>query len=165
MALVFWDASGLIKRYLAEQGSPTVNALFHHSPALDMASTPWGYAETYSLLLRRLNGGILDLPTWTAQVTSLQTEVVNNPDFVLLPIDSADVFASTGLMRAHNLNATDAALLTTLLRYARAPGAPPCLLVAADRRLLRAARAEGLATLDPEQTAPDAVPGLLAALA
>lgn len=165
MALLFWDASGLVKRYSDEAGRQTVNAVFDQTAPHTLATTPWGYAETFSILLRKLNGELMDRPTFEAAVAALQAEVVNGPMFALLPIDSADVFASTGVMRAYNLNATDAAILTVLLDYARSPGAPPCLLVAADRRLLRAAQAEGLATLDPEQTAPDAVPALLAALA
>lgn len=164
MPLIFWDASGLIKRYFAEQGSATVNALFAHPTFPEMASTPWGYAETYSLLLRKYNGGIIDLRTWTVQVSALQAEVVGSPTFALFPIASTDVFASIGLMRAHNLNATDAAILTVLISYARSVGSPPCLLVAAAQRLLRAAQAEGLATLNPEQVAPADVSALLAAI-
>lgn len=165
MALLFWDASGLVKRYSDEAGRQTVNAVFAQAASHTLATTPWGYAETFSILLRKLNGELMDRPTFEAAIAALQAEIVNGPLFALLPIDSADVFASTGLMRAHNLNATDAALLTTLLKYARSPGAPRCLLVAADRRLLRAAQTEGLATLNPEHTAPDAVPALLTVLA
>jgi hypothetical protein len=52
------------------------------------------------------------------------------------------------------------------LRFARAqsPAAPACLLVTADQRLLRAAAAEGLQTLDPEQLPAADVPAFLAAL-
>ena len=164
MPLVFWDASSLIKRYFTEQGSATVNALFNQKPFPDMASTPWGYAETYSLLLRKFNGGNLDLSTWSTQVSALQAEVVSSLSFALFPIDSTDVFASTGMMRAHNLNATDAAILTVLVDYARSPRSLTCLLVAADQRLIRAAQAEGLATLNPEQVAPADVPQILSAL-
>lgn len=69
-------------------------------------------------------------------------------------------------MRQHNINASDAAILAALLRYdqARPPASPSILLVASDQRLLRAASPEGLATLDLEQVAPDAVPARLAAL-
>lgn len=164
MALLFWDASGLVKRYSDEAGRQTVNAVFDQAAPHQSATPPWGYAETFSILLRKLNGELMDHPTFEAAIAALQAEVVSGPLFELLPIDSAAVFASTGLMRTHNLNATDAAILTVLRGYARSPGAPPCLLVAADRRLLRAAQTEGLATLNPEQTAPADVPALLAAL-
>jgi hypothetical protein len=42
MALLFWDASALVKRYTSEVGRETVNALFAIAPMRDMATTPWG---------------------------------------------------------------------------------------------------------------------------
>ena len=68
-------------------------------------------------------------------------------------------------MRRHNLNATDAALLTMLLEQVPpGGGGPVCLVIAADQRLLRAAAAEGFATLNPEQVPAADVPGVLANL-
>lgn len=150
MALLFWDASALAKRYTAEAGRETANAIFAHRGAHDLASTPWGYAETYSILLRRYNGGVIDLATFTGAVTTLQAEVVHNSDFGLLTITDALIFSSIDAMRRHNLNATDAVLLTLLLEFSQSPGAPICVLVASDQRFLRAAVAEGLKTLNPE---------------
>src|SRR5687768_2029469 len=111
MALLFWDASALAKRYFAKIRSPTVNAVFANRGSHEMASTAWGYAETYSILIRRYNSGALDLPTFTTQTTALQSEVVNDPNFGLLTITEAVVFSSIETMRRHNLNATDAVLL------------------------------------------------------
>jgi predicted nucleic acid-binding protein len=165
MTLLFWDASALIKRYFVEHGSDTVDELFAATPSPDFATTPWGYAETYSSILRRFNAGILDLASFTAAVTSLQAEVVDSPDFGLLSIDDAVIFASISTMRKHNLNATDAALLKLLLDYA--PALPPTstlCLVASDKRLLRAAGAEGLRTLNPESVSVTDVPAFLAGL-
>jgi len=64
------------------------------------------------------------------------------------------------------LNSNAAAILATFLRYIRSlpVGGPPCVLVAADGRLLRAAQAEGLAGLNPELVAEADMPALLAAL-
>src|SRR5438105_11399614 len=104
MALLFWDASALAKRYFAELGSPTVNAIFANRGSHDMASTPWGYSETFSILLRRFHGGALDRPTFTTVTTALQAEVVNSPDFGLLTITDAVVFGSIATMQAHHLN-------------------------------------------------------------
>ena len=59
MAVVFWDVSGLAKRYTEEKGRTTVNAVFAAVPSRDMFVTPLGYAETYSILLCKRNGGIL----------------------------------------------------------------------------------------------------------
>jgi predicted nucleic acid-binding protein len=166
MALLFWDASALAKRFFGEVGSDTVNALFAGAAPHEMAATPWAYAETYSILVRRLNAGLIDSPTFTTAATTLQAEVVDSPDFGLLPLDDAFIFASVALIRNHSLNATDAAILTMLLDYLQAlPLArSACILVAADKRLLRAADAEGLKTLDPEALSVNDVPAFLASL-
>ena len=84
MPLILWDASGLAKRYTEEAGRATVNAVFAAVPARQMHITPTGYAETYSILLRKHNGGILDLRTFTAATDALRGEVVEDPDFGIL---------------------------------------------------------------------------------
>lgn len=93
----------------------------------------------------------------------MQTEVVQSTDFGMLFISDQAIFASVEIIHRHNLNSTDAAILTMLLQYSHAAGTS-CLLIAADQRLLRAAAAEGLATLNPETVSATAVPALLAAL-
>jgi len=152
MPLLFWDASALAKRYAPELGSDVVNALFAGVSPRDMATTPWGYVETFSILLRRYNGGVLDRPSFTTATTALQADIFDSPDFGLLPITDAVIFASVATISRHNLNATDAAILTMLLEYVRMWPANSglCVLVAADKRLLRAAEIEGLRTLNPE---------------
>jgi predicted nucleic acid-binding protein len=165
MAQFFWDASALTKRYAPEVGSDTVNALFSGSLAPAMLSTPWGYLEAYSALLRRRNRGTLDLAAFTAAVSALQIETADTRRFRLLSIDDTHIFASTVAVRRHNLNATDAALLTMLLEYTvAAPADGPLVVVAADQRLLRAAAAEGLRTLNPETLLAADVPPFLAGL-
>lgn len=165
VAVVFWDASALAKRYTEESGRDTVDALFANATASQMVATPWTYAETYSILLRRYNGGVLDRRTFTGAVTLLQAEVVHDPDFRLLTIADATVFASLALMRAHNINAVDAALLAAYLGASQiSSAATPGLLVTADQRFERAARAERLPTLNPQTLAAADVPAFLAAL-
>ncbi len=163
MAVIFWDASGLIKRYLTEAGSATVNAVFVSSQTFDHATTPSGYTETYAALLRKRNGGVLNRTEFEVAVVALQTEVVQSADFGLLSISDQTIFASVEIIHRHNLNSTDAAILTMLLDYAREMEAS-CLLIAADQRLLRAAAAEGLATLNLESVSAADVPALLAAV-
>ncbi len=150
MKLLFWDASALAKRYTAEEGREIANYLFENLSNSTMASTPWGYAETYSILLRRLNSGVLDISSFNLAVASLQMEVVESDNFTLLTVDDTAIFRSTVLMHKHNINATDAAILTVVIDVARSEDAPECVLVASDKRLLRAAEAEGLQVLNPE---------------
>ncbi len=162
--LLFFDASGLAKRYFTEVGSDTINALFAASPLLNMAATPWGYTETYSILQRRRNTGILDAPTFSAASDQLRVEVVDDPLFGILPISDEIIFASISIIDKHNLNATDAAILTMLLQALPSPPPTDFILIASDKRLLRAAEAEGIVTLNPEELPASDVPDFLAAI-
>jgi predicted nucleic acid-binding protein len=164
MAAVFWDASALAKRYAVEVGSDTADALFAALQPSQMITTVWGYAETFSILLRSFNRGRLDRATFVTAVSALKQEIIDHPDLGFLAVEDAAVLAGLPLMRRHNLNVTDATLLAVLLRYTQAqpPAAPRCVLVAADHRLLRAAEVEGVPVLNPEQVGPADVPSLFA---
>lgn len=145
MPIVLWDASGLVKRYAPEAGDRTVDAVFSAVSGQNMALTPWGYAETYSILLKARNGGIVAPLSFYAAYAKLQAEVPGVPGLKLLTVSDSAILGSLSLMQAHNINAADAAILAAYLRYQRArpPGSDPCLLVASDKRLSRAAEAEG----------------------
>lgn len=153
MPIVLWDASGLVKRYFREAGSETVDAIFQ-SPAVDqMATTIWGYAECVSILHRKRNVNLIAAAAYTETVTALQQEVLVSNDFKTLTIEDDRVLAGLGFVVRHNLNSNDAAILATYLRFQSSlpAGSPLCILAAADKRLIRAAEAEGLKTLNPEQ--------------
>lgn len=158
---ILWDASGFVKRYYGEAGQAAVNAVFAAVPFRDMNITPWGCAETYSILLRRRNGGTLNAGAFRDAISELQQDVLDSPGFTLLSVSDAFVFGILSLMQAHNINSADAAILATYLRVQRA-AQEHCLLVASDKRLLRAAGAEGLNGLNPEEVAASDIPGWLA---
>lgn len=126
-----------------------------------MTATFLGYAEAYSILLRKRNRNNLSGAAFAAATSLLRDEIVSSAEFTLLDVDTRDIFAGIGLIERHNINSADAMILAAFLRYALAIG-EVCVLVASDRRLLRAAIAEGLKTLNPEQATD--VPAFLAAL-
>jgi hypothetical protein len=72
------------------------------------------------------------------------------------------VFNSIELIQRHNLNSTDATLLALLLNYASSPDAGVCVMIASDKRLLRATGAEGLTTFNPEEVRPEDVASIVA---
>ncbi len=168
MPIVFWDASGLAKRYAAEAGSVTVDAVFSAASqfGLPMVGTVLGYAETFATLLRKRNRGSISRATFAGAKSLLRDEIVSDPDFLLLTIDDKAIFSALALMEQYNCNASDAAILRVFLDYQQAqfPTVSPGILIASDERLLRAASAEGLATLNPELLLPADVPGTLASL-
>lgn len=163
MRLLLWDASGLAKRYYPEPGAETVDALFAASPPPAMTLAFMGYAETSAILRRKFNGGLMTAADFQQARLVLEAGVLLNPDSGLLTITDRDFLDGMALTDRHNLNTADAAMLAAFLRLAatQPAGDLPCLLVAADRRLLRAARAEGSGALNPEMTAPADVLALL----
>jgi predicted nucleic acid-binding protein len=165
LPVLFWDASALAKRYVPEVGSSTVDALFASSPA-QMIGTVLGYAEAYSTLIRKHNRGNITRSDFAAATAALRNEVINSSTYVLLTVDDASTLAGVALMERRKLNATDAAILALVLRYIRAlpADAPACVLIAADHRLLSAAQAEGLTTLNPEAVLATDISALLASL-
>ena len=118
--------------------------------AIQHLSTLWGYVETHSILRRRFDGGALKQKDFNEAVTLIQAEFGENDTFQILEMDVVTMYSSILLIDKHNLNSTDAVLLTALLNFARSPEAPVCVMVSADKRLLRAAEAEGLPALNPE---------------
>jgi uncharacterized protein len=162
---VLWDASALAKRYVAEIGSQTVNALFTAVPPAQMVTTIMSYSETFAALLRKHNQGVLSVTAFTAAQAALRNEVIDNPDFVVVGLEFDDILDGIELIKRHNLNSTDGAMLQALLKHA-GPMRPAVVsvLVASDQRLLRAAKAEGLEVLNPESVQAVDVPAFLAAL-
>ena len=167
MIILCWDASALAKRYAPEVGSDAVDALFTAVPASQQLSASISYAEIYSILLRKFNRSLINRAALDASKSSLRTELIYDPDFVLLSIDDAALYSGIALMEAHNINATDAALLTLFLRYISTypTGSPMTfVLIAADQRLVRAAQAEGILAIDPETLSIADVTAFLASL-
>jgi hypothetical protein len=124
-----------------------------------------GVAETLSIIVRRRNAGALSSPTYLAAARALRSELLT-AGITLQPARDALVIASLPLIERHSVNSTDALDLRSALDMAailRAVG-DNLVLVAADRRLLRAAAAEGLDTLDPETASLDRLEALIEAV-
>lgn len=165
MAVVLWDASALAKHFVIELGSQTVDAVFGAIPRDQMVTTVMGYSENFAALLRKHNHGVMNATALTAAQAALRNEVIDDPDFVVLALEFDDILNGIELIGRHNLNSTDAAILQAYLRYTspmRSAGAS--VLVASDKRLLRAAKAEGLEVLDPETIQAADIPAFFAAL-
>lgn len=155
MPFLVWDASALSKRYSLEGGMEVVDALLLGPEGWEMATTIWGYAETLSILIRRRNDGRIGRDAFVQAASALDREVFEGR-FRLIPIPDGTVLAATALMEDHNLNATDAAILRAMLDLLdEEDRARVIVLVASDRRFLRAAEAEGLRTINPDAVTPE----------
>lgn len=163
MPEILWDASALVKRYYTEVGSEAVDAVFATLPVAAMATTFLGYMECAAILRRKFNSLVLDQVAFSSTRYLLRQEVLNSRDFRLMSIDDTAMLDGIVWIDSYSINSSDAAILETYLRHTRI-SANICVFVAADTRLLRAAAAERLQTLNPELIPAAYVPAFLAAL-
>lgn len=146
------DASALAKRYTLETGSACVDFLFDNVAHDRLMCLMLGAAEVASVLVRRRNSGAFPASSLSQSMVNLKAEVVDADEFNTLSMDNDLISAAMPLIDRHAINATDAVLLRLALDLAarlRVDGAD-LVLVASDKRLQRAAQAEGLLAFDPE---------------
>ena len=65
-----------------------------------MITTIWGYAETFSILLRRHNAKVISATAFTVATSALENEIINNPDTRVLTVDDSAVLAGISLMKS-----------------------------------------------------------------
>ncbi len=152
MNYFFLDASALVKRYHQEPGSDVVNRLLDEllasSPAR-VAISPLGLAETVSVLNRRRNEGRIPHQLFQLIVVRLLLEA---RAVAVQSVDDDLILESIPFIMKHNINSSDALYLYQALnlQHLLRPVEHDLVLVASDRRFLRAAEAEGLAVINPE---------------
>ena len=156
MPIILWDASALAKRYYPEIGTDSVDAIFAEVLPSNMVITFGGYAETYSIILRARNRGDFAADAAAEAKSSLRMEFLENDDVEFILADEHDILSGIELMERHNLNSSDASILAAYLRYRRSVlhHGVQFILVATDRRLLRAATVEGVYCFNPDSISP-----------
>ena len=153
MNYFYLDASAYVKFYYPEPGSDAVEALVNALPARHarrLVVTSMTIAETLAVLNRRRNELRMPDSEYERVVARLLADIAF---FTHWRVHDEDLLNATVLVPVHNLNASDALHLHTALRLdriLRRTRQDRVVLVASDRRLLRAADVEGLIPLDPE---------------
>ena len=149
---IYFDASALVKRYSREDGTAFVNEAFRLAPPAHRMCLSLGLLEVISVLVRKRNDGRLSEEQFRIAMAAFRGEVIDDETFSNLSVDDALILSASGLIEKHNLNATDAILLRSVLEtqqtLQQAEGG--ILLLASDKRLVRAAKEEGVPVLDPE---------------
>ena len=158
----FWlDASALVKRYVAETGTPVVNYFFTRVPLQQMLCFLESIGEIISIFVRRRNGGTITRSGFNQAMLDFHSEVSLCAEVEKVYPTESQIAASWEFIETYSLNSTDAIILRCALDSAielRAAG-DDLILVGTDVRLLRAAQAEGVLTFNPEtdsQTVLDA---------
>jgi predicted nucleic acid-binding protein len=152
MIFPYLDASALLKRYYVEVGSAEINYLFRRVPLERLFVLAVGYAEVASVLKRRRNARRLPPSVYQLALRRLRAEVGPSSLVTLVAADGDLADAAIDMIDRHSVNSTDAALLRSALDLAATlrTVADDILAVASDIRLLRAAKAEGIKTYNPE---------------
>jgi predicted nucleic acid-binding protein len=150
----FFDASAFVKRYHQEPGSEVVNylldSLLDSAPARAIISSLI-LSETVSVLSREHNARRIPAELFQRASARLLFEARTVSQ---QPVDDETILESIPLINRHNLNASDALFLRqalnlgTLLQDLE----HDLVVVASDRRLLRATAAEGLSAINPEES-------------
>jgi predicted nucleic acid-binding protein len=152
MRYVYVDPSAWVKRYYHETGTALTNELFDtllRSRPSRLLCSRMGMPEVVAVFHRHRNAGRVSPSLFNTTYTHFEEETRH---VRLLPVRNHQMDASIRHLLVHNLNATDALHLQVALEvHSRLHREGNVLLFfAADRRLLRAAQAEGLPIFNPE---------------
>ena len=153
MYYFYFDASALAKRYTEEAGSDKIDFLFANVSFARLMCLTIGAMEVFWICVRKKNDGRISGSQFAESTTHLKLEVVDIlSNFRKISVSDSLVWDSMDLIEIHSLNSVDALVLRSALNTATElhNTGDTLILVAADQRLLRAARTEGLQVFNPE---------------
>lgn len=143
----YLDTSALIKRFVSEKGSPLILTLIKRNEPI--ATAKIAYAEIYAGLTRKLREGGLSNAQYALACRQFESDW---NAYLRIELQDTILLRARDLIKRHPLRGFDAVHLASALNLKDSLG-EETTFVAADERLLRAARAEHLRILHPE-TAP-----------
>jgi len=136
--ILYCDTSALIKRYVEEEGTDTVDCLW--SASLDIATSVIAFAETAAAFSRKLREGILTEKEYAVTLRMFKTDF---DSFILIPITTSLNATIERLVKLYPLRGFDAIHLSSALIF-RDSGSVPVHFACFDRPLNEAALKEGL---------------------
>ena len=150
MALLYLDTSALVKLYIEETGSERMVELASEDTGHDLATCAITQVEFHSAIdrRRRLRGG--DMGEDASERAGESFSDRFKTSFFRYPVDDQTLDLACVLVHRHSLRAYDAVQLAACLILLRLGARDDLTFISADRRLLDAARSEGLAVLNPE---------------
>lgn len=140
----YLDTSALIKRFVAEKGSPLVRALVTRKGPV--ATAKIAYVEVHAGLARKHREGRLSGRHYTLACRQFEGDW---PSYARVDLLDDILLLARDLIRQHPLRGFDAIHLASAISLRTSLG-EEVTFAAADGRLLQAAKAERLRTLDVE---------------
>jgi predicted nucleic acid-binding protein len=146
--VVYLDSSALAQRYMVEEGTRTLDGLYHRAESgdLQLAFSAWNLGEVLSAVARAQRQGRISLGGARQVARSLvseTTKAVSLGVLEVMPLRGDLLAEAVPLLFRHGLTQPDALQITSCRDV------PTEIFLSADRRLLEAARAEGLQALHP----------------
>jgi predicted nucleic acid-binding protein len=149
VAALFFDTSGIVKRYVVETGTAWVNALIDPTAGHTLRLARITGAEVVAAVARRRRGGSLTTAAAALALAEFQRDY--STQFLLTDVTAALITSAMSLAERYALRGYDAvqpaAAMQTFGESLLA--GVPFTLVSADAELNAAAVAEGLAVEDP----------------
>ncbi len=150
MAAYFFDASGIVKRYVRETGTAWVQAVADPAGGNLAYLARISVVEVTSAIVRRQRGGSIAAPDAAAALAQFRQDIAL--EYRLIEIAPPLLAAAALLAESHALRAYDAvqlAAVAELHAHRTAAGLPAVTLVSADQDLNTAAASLGLLVEDP----------------
>jgi uncharacterized protein len=146
VSLVFVDTSALIKRYVAERGTPWVRSWIAPAAGNQVIIAEIAVTEVLATLARLRREARLSI----AAFERLRDDFLAHADqeYLVNRLDDRILVLTNALVLRHPLRTLDGLHLAAALDTARVFGTSP-RFVSADRQLLAVAAAEGFLTDDP----------------
>ena len=146
MALLYLHTSALVKIYVNELGSQLMRQLVLPSESHEVAIAGITPVEFHSAIRRRQRARDFDAGEADRIVNLFDAQLRRS--FLLAPVADQEFALAIRLIARHYLRGYDAVQLAACLTLADSSEEAP-VFVCSDSRLLQAAEAEGLTTLDP----------------
>ncbi len=141
----YLDTSALIKRFVAEKGSPLIQTIVTREGSV--ATAKIAYAEVYAGLTRRRREGHLSDTDYALACRQFERDW---RAYIRVDLRDEILLLARDLVQRHPLRGFDAIHLASALSLKSALG-EDITFAAADTRLLRAAKAERLQALNVER--------------
>ncbi|MBI2679838.1 MAG: type II toxin-antitoxin system VapC family toxin [Candidatus Solibacter usitatus] len=147
MALYFLETSALVKLYVREPGTDKLLRLAGREASHRLAVLPLARVEFHSAIRRRERSEDIDGGNARRLLSRFEQHLESK--FVRVTLNDAVMEMACTLLDRHPLRAYDAVQLAGCLALKSMSGSDEPVFTCADRQLLAAAEAEGLAGLDP----------------
>ena len=150
MAAYYFDASAIVKRYVAEVGTGTVQTLLDPAASHDIYIAIVGAAEVAAAIARRGRSGNQLTDEASEAIRRFQEDCASR--WTIIEITPDLMSEVIRLVQSHLLRGYDAVHLAAALqanRIRQEEGLSELILVSSDQQLNAAAIAEHLTVLDP----------------